>query len=131
MVIPAAGSWFRNTRLAVAFAILVSGALFAIVRVSLDPWFISYIFVFSACRAAMGLISGGLEAAMAFHVANNVLVGIVNALFAGDAASVVHRGAGSGPGSALIILMVMNVSVLATVWLVERAERRRAPRIAR
>lgn len=124
-VIPAAGSWFRNPGPAVAFGILVSGALFALVHVSLDPWFVGYMFVLSACTAFMGLISGGLEAAMAFHVSNNVLVGIVNALFAGNDASVVDRGAGSGPGAAIIILMVMNISVVAMVWLVERAKRSR------
>lgn len=124
-VIPAAGSWFRGTRLAIVFGILVSGALFALVHVSLDPWFVSYLFVFSACAAIMGLISGGLEAAMAFHVSNNVLAGIVNALFAGNDATVVDRAAGSGPGPAFIILMVMNVSVVALVWRVERTKRSR------
>ena len=124
-VIPAAGSWFRGTRLAVVFGILVSGALFALVHVSLDPWFVSYLFVFSACAAIMGLISGGLEAAIAFHVSNNVLAGIVNALFAGNDATVVDRAVGSGPGPAFIILMVMNVSVVALVWRVERTKRSR------
>lgn len=118
--IPAAGSWFRSTRLAVAFGILVSGALFAVVHVSLDPWFVAYMFVLSACTAIMGLISGGLEAAMAFHVSNNVLVGVVNALFAGGGSAVVDRGAGSGPGASLVILMVMNVLAVLMVWLVER-----------
>ena len=92
---------------------------------SLDPWLVSYLFVFSACTAIMGLISGGLEAAMAFHVSNNVLAGIVNALFAGNDATVVDRAAGSGPGPAFIILMVMNVSVVALVWRVERSKRSR------
>ncbi|MFD7026047.1 CPBP family intramembrane glutamic endopeptidase [Promicromonospora sukumoe] len=121
--VPAAGSWFRSTRLAVAFGILVSGALFAVVHVSLDPWLVSYLFVFSACTVIMGLVSGGLEAAMAFHVSNNVLVGIVNALFAGGGSSVVDRGVGSGPGASLVILMVMNVLAVLMVWLVERAKR--------
>lgn len=121
--VPAAGSWFRSTRLAVAFGILVSGALFALVHVSLDPWFVAYMFVLSACTALMGVISGGLEAAMAFHVSNNVLAGIVNALFAGGGSSVVDRGAGSGPGASLVILMVMNVLVVLLVWRVERARR--------
>lgn len=125
-VIPAAGSWFRGPRLAMAFGIIVSGAIFAVIHVSADPWFVSYLFVFTACTALMGLISGGLEAAIAFHVSNNVLIGIVNALFAGDAATVVDRGLGSGPGSAVVILMVMNVSVLAMVWLMERRRQGRA-----
>lgn len=125
-VIPAAGSWFRNIRLAFVFGVIVSGALFALVHVSIEPWFVSYMFVLTACTALMGLISGGLEAAIAFHVSNNVLIGILNALFAGDDATVIDRGVGSGSGPALIILMVMNVSVLAMVWLVERARRSRA-----
>jgi membrane protease YdiL (CAAX protease family) len=122
-VIPAAGSWFRSVRLAMVFGIIVSGALFAAVHVSLDPWLVSYLFVFSACTAIMGLISGGLEAAMAFHVSNNVVAGIVNALFADGGASVIDRGVGSGPGPSLIILMVMNVLVVVMVWLAERAKR--------
>jgi membrane protease YdiL (CAAX protease family) len=123
VVIPAAGSWFRSIRLAMVFGIIVSGALFAVVHVSLDPWLVSYLVVFSACTALMGVISGGLEAAMAFHVANNVVVGIVNALFAGGGPSVLDRAVGSGPGPSLIILMVMNVLVVLMVWFVERAKR--------
>jgi uncharacterized protein len=130
-VVPAAGSFFRSTRLAVAFGIVVSGALFALVHVSLDPWFVSYMFVISACTAIMGLISGGLEAAMAFHVSNNVLAGIVNALFAGGGSSVVDRGAGSGLGASVIVLMVMNVLVVVLVWRVERAKRSRPARTVR
>ncbi|TFD87005.1 CPBP family intramembrane metalloprotease [Cryobacterium lactosi] len=123
VVVPAAGSWFRGVRPAIVLGIILSGALFALVHVSIDPWFVSYLFVFSACTVLMGLISGGLEAAMALHVANNVLVGIINALFAGNDATVVDRAAGSGPGASLIILMVMNVAVLGTVWLIERKKR--------
>ncbi|MFI8528033.1 CPBP family intramembrane glutamic endopeptidase [Promicromonospora sukumoe] len=121
--VPAAGSWFRSTRLGVVFGILVSGVLFAAVHVTLDPWLVSYLIVFSACTVIMGLISGGLEAAMAFHVSNNVLVGLVNALFAGGGSSVVDRGVGSGPGAALIILMVMNVLAVLMVWFIERTGR--------
>ncbi|MGW2092204.1 CPBP family intramembrane glutamic endopeptidase [Promicromonospora sukumoe] len=128
VAVPAAASWFRSTRLGVVFGILVSAVLFAAVHVTLDPWLVSYLIVFSACTVIMGLISGGLEAAMAFHVSNNVLVGIVNALFAGGGSSVVDRGVGSGPGASLVILMVMNVLAVIMVWRVERARRSRAVR---
>ncbi|RUQ98158.1 CPBP family intramembrane glutamic endopeptidase [Labedella endophytica] len=124
-LIPAAGSWFRNTRVAVAFGILLSGVLFALIHVTLDPWLLAYLFVFSACTAAIGLISGGLEAAMAFHVANNVLVGIVNPLFTGGESTSLDRSVGAGPGPGLLILMVMNVAVVVMVWLVERRKRSR------
>ncbi|MFR9729423.1 CPBP family intramembrane glutamic endopeptidase [Saccharopolyspora sp. MS10] len=126
-VVPAAGSWLRGTRYSIAAGVVTSWIIFAAIHVTLDPWFIGYMFVFSACTASMGLITGGIEAAMAFHVSNNVLVGIVNALFAGDDVTVVDRAAGSGPGAALIILMVMNVAVTLTVWAIERRRRARVP----
>ncbi|WP_130178577.1 CPBP family intramembrane glutamic endopeptidase [Cryobacterium sp. SO1] len=129
-VVPAAGSWFRSVRPAILLGIVLSGALFALIHVSLDPWFVSYMFVFTACTVSMGLISGGLEAAMAFHVSNNIIVSIINAFFAGNDATVVDRGAGSGPGASLVILMVMNVVMVGTVWLIERKKRSaRGPKV--
>ncbi|WP_165968805.1 CPBP family intramembrane glutamic endopeptidase [Arthrobacter crusticola] len=122
-VVPAAGSWFRGVRSAIAFGMIVSGVLFALVHVSVQPWFVSYLLVFSACTVVMGLISGGLEAAIAFHVANNVLAGIANAVYSGNGADVLERGVDSGPGPAMIILMLMNVAVVIMVWLIERAKR--------
>ncbi|MCS5721477.1 CPBP family intramembrane metalloprotease [Herbiconiux sp. CPCC 203407] len=123
VVVPAAASWFRAVRPAIALGIVVSGALFAVVHVSLDPWLVSYLFVFSACTVIMGLLSGGLEAAIAFHVSNNVIAGIVNAVFADGGAATIDRAVGAGPGPSLIILMVMNVAVVIAVWLIERRRR--------
>lgn len=122
-VVPAAGSWFRGVRPAIAFGIIVSGVLFALVHVSVEPWFVTYLFVLSACTVIMGLISGGLEAAIAFHVSNNVVAGIANAVYSGNGADVLERGANSGPGPAMIVLMLMNVAVVIMVWLTERAKR--------
>jgi membrane protease YdiL (CAAX protease family) len=123
VVVPAAASWFRAVRPAVALGIVVSGALFAVVHVSLDPWLVSYLFVFSACTVIMGLLSGGLEAAIAFHVSNNVIAGIVNSVFAEGGATTIDRAVGAGPGPSLIILMFMNVAVVIAVWLIERRRR--------
>lgn len=127
VVAPAAGSWFRGVRPAIAVAIVISGATFALVHVSIEPWFVSYLFVFSASTIVMGLITGGLEAAMAFHVSNNVIAGIFNALAAGNEASVVDRGASSG-GPLYLILMGMNIAVVGSVWLIERRKRAHHPR---
>lgn len=123
VVVPAAGSWFRAVGPALVLAVLVSGATFAVVHVSIEPWFVSYLFVFSACTVLMGAISGGLEAAMAFHVSNNVIAGIFNAVMAGNDSAVVNRGEGTGSAGSFIILMVMNVAVLGAVWLIERRRR--------
>lgn len=124
VVAPAAGSWFRSVRPAIILAIVLSGATFAVVHVSIEPWFVTYLFVFSACTVLMGVISGGLEAAMAFHVSNNVIAGIFNAVIAGNDTAVVNRGSGTGSAESFIPLMVMNVAVVGAVWLIERRKRR-------
>ncbi|WP_439593000.1 CPBP family intramembrane glutamic endopeptidase [Microbacterium sp.] len=125
VLVPTAGSWFRDIRLAVVFGILLSGVLFAAVHVTLDPWLVSYLIVFSASMTVMGLLSGGLEAAMALHVANNLILGVVNALFAGGGSTTVDRGVGAGPGAGVLILMVMNLAAVTMVWFVERTKRLR------
>lgn len=90
-VAPAAGSWFHSPRAAIVLAMIVSGVIFAIVHGSLEPWFVAYLFILSACTVLMGVVSGGLEAAIAFHVSNNVLIGIMNAIFTGEGATAVDR----------------------------------------
>lgn len=131
VVMPAVGSWFKNTIAALLVAVLISGVLFTAIHVSASPWFIAYCMVISVATAAMGVITGGLEAAIAFHVTNNVFVQILNTLFAGDSSSVIDRGTSSPLGAELSILMLMNVAVVGFVWLTERSRKRpRSPRRA-
>lgn len=122
-VLPAVGSWFRAVRPAFLTGLVVSSLSFAVVHAATDPWLFGYLVFLSACTAVMGLITRGLEAAMAFHVANNVVTTIVNALLAGGGSQVVERTPGAGGGPALIIPAVVNLGVLAFVWHRERARR--------
>ena len=71
----------------------------------------------------MGLITRGLEAAIGFHVANNLVTTTVNVLLADGGALVVDRTEGAGGGPSLLVLAVVNLGVLAFVWLRERARR--------
>ncbi|MGK5441597.1 lysostaphin resistance A-like protein [Micromonospora sp. URMC 105] len=127
-VLPAAGSWFRAVRPAFVTGIVVSGLLFAAVHGANDPWLNGYYVFFSACTALMGLITRGLEAAIALHVANNVVTTTVNVLMAGGGAIVVDRSEGAGGGPALIVLAVVYLAVLAFVWFRERARRTNSER---
>ncbi|MET7339119.1 CPBP family intramembrane glutamic endopeptidase [Nonomuraea sp. NPDC005650] len=122
-VLPAAGSWFRAVRPAFIAGLVVSSLSFALMHGAGDPWLSSYYIFLSVCTALMGLITRGLEAAMGFHIANNVVVTTVNVLMAGGGVLVVDRSEGAGGGPVLIILAVVNVAVLAFVWLRERERR--------
>jgi len=123
-MLPAAASWFRAVRLAFIIGLVVSSLSFAVVHAASDRWLIGYYLFFSACTVLMGLITRGLEAAIAFHVANNVVVTTVNVLLAGGGSLVVDRTEGAGGGPALIIPAVVNLGVLGFVWLRERARRK-------
>jgi uncharacterized protein len=122
-VLPAAASWFRGVRPAFITGLVVSSLSFAVVHAASDRWLMGYYVFLSACTATMGLITRGLEAAMAFHAANNVVATTVNALLAGGGSLVVDRTEGAGGGAALIIPAMVNLGVIAFVWHRERARR--------
>jgi CAAX protease family protein len=129
-VLPAAGSWFRAVRPAFITGLVVSSLSFAVVHAATDRWLMGYYVFLSACTAIMALITRGLEAAIAFHIANNVVATTVNALLAGGGSLVVDRAEGAGGGRALLIPAVVNLGVLAFVWLRERAHRTNAEQTA-
>lgn len=126
-VLPAAASWFRAVRPAFITGLVVSSLSFAAVHAAGDRWLSGYYVFLSACTALMGLLTRGLEAAIAFHVANNVVATTVNVLLAGGGSLVVDRTAGAGGGPALIIPALVNLAVLGFVWLRERARTRSSP----
>lgn len=119
-VLPAAGSWFRSVKPAFISGLVVSSLMFAFLHAATDPGLFAYYIFFSVCTAVMGLITRGLEAAIAFHAANNLITTTLNALFAGGGAIAVERSAGSAGGLALLAPAAASVVALAMVWFRER-----------
>jgi membrane protease YdiL (CAAX protease family) len=122
-VLPAAGSWFRSVKPAFITGLAVSSLMFAFLHGSTDPILFAYYIVFSVCTAVMGLITRGLEAAIAFHTANNLVTTTINALFAGGGAVAVERSEGSAGGLTLLVPAAASLAALAMVWFRERARR--------
>ncbi|SDD45265.1 CPBP family intramembrane glutamic endopeptidase [Auraticoccus monumenti] len=121
-ILPAAGSWFRAVRPAFLAGLVVSGLAFALVHGRNDPWLFGYYVFLSACTAQMGRISRGLDAAVAFHVANNVVITSVNVLLAGGGVIAVDGSNGAGGGPALLVLAAVDLAVVAMVWHRERRQ---------
>lgn len=103
-----------------------SSVVFAIVHGAADPWLLGYYAFFGLCAAAMAVISRGLEASIAFHVANNALTAILNALLACGGAFVLDRSVGAG-GAHLLILVPINLAAVGVVWAYERRQRVEVP----
>lgn len=118
-MLPAAASWVRAVRPALAVGLVVSGLGFAALHGSTDPWLFGYFVLISVSTGLMAIISRGIEAPVAFHVANNVLFTTVNTLMAGGEAFAIDRSTGSGDAS-LLILAVVNLAMVVFVWLRER-----------
>jgi membrane protease YdiL (CAAX protease family) len=124
VALPAAASWVRAVRPALALGIIVSSLLFALSHLAGDPWLFGYYTFIGTCTALMAIISGGIEASVAFHIANNVLFTIVNTVMSDGEPFAINRSSGSGD-AAVLILALVNVAmlVLVLVWRRERKSR--------
>lgn len=101
---------------------MVSSLAFAVMHGSTDPWRFGYHAVFGFCAGLMAIISRGIEAPVAFHVADNVLATTVNTLMADGEAFPLDRSTDTGDASVLILVAV-NVGMVVFVWLRERRAR--------
>jgi membrane protease YdiL (CAAX protease family) len=124
VLLPAAGSWFRSAKPAFLTGLILSSATFALLHGSSDPLLFAYYLFFSVCTAVMGLLTRGLEAAIAFHTANNLLTTTLNAVLSGGGAVAVDRSEGSTGGFALLLPAAGSLAALVMVGIRERSRRR-------
>jgi membrane protease YdiL (CAAX protease family) len=118
-VLPAAASWVRAVRPALAVGLVVSSLAFAVVHGSSDPWLFGYYTFIGLATGLMAIISRGIEAPAAFHIANNVLFSTVNTLMSDGKGYTIDRSSDTGDAS-LLILAAVNIAMVALVWMRER-----------
>lgn len=121
-LMPAVASWIRAAKPALIVGMIASSVVFGLVHMSVDPWLLTYYTVFGACMAAMAVISRGLEAPIAFHVTNNVIMMVAGALFADGQGIVIDRSVGMG-GPFMLVAIAVDLTAVAIVWLYERRQR--------
>ena len=119
VLLPATASWVRGVRPALAVGLVVSSLAFAALHGSTDPWLAGYITLIALSTGLMAIISGGVEAPIAFHIVNNVLAGIGNNVMTGGGTSAVDRSTETG-GPPLLILGAVNITMVLVVWLHEK-----------
>jgi membrane protease YdiL (CAAX protease family) len=117
------GAWFRGPWIAIAVQALVFAALHGWGT----PWGFADLLVFGVAMGWLTVRTGGLEAAIALHVANNLMS-------AGFAAAVgmltIDETAADLPWAMAVIDMAMIGAYTAVVWwLTRRRERAAAPLI--
>lgn len=121
-VMPAVASWIRAAKPALVVGMIGSSLVFGMVHMSVDPWLLTYYTVFGLCMAAMAVISRGLEAPIAFHVTNNLIMMVAGVLFADGGGLVIDRSVGMG-GPFMLLFIAVDLVAVALVWVYERRHR--------
>lgn len=111
------GAWVRSRWLALGLAALVSAAGFAAAHGSPDPWIIADLIVFALAAVILTWRTGGLEAAVAIHVVNNLLaLGIVIVFGGMEDAFITGETTGS-PAATLSSIAATTIATAAVLWL--------------
>lgn len=109
------GAYVRNTYAALAIAIVISAVVFALGHTSLDPWILIDLGAFATAAVLLTWRTGGLEAAVALHIVNNVIVLCLSILTVGlGDAFITPETTGSPLGT--VMSLVAYVVVTAAIW---------------
>jgi len=114
------GAWFRSPVVALAVTTVLSTALFVAAHGSADPWIIIELGSLAVAGCWLAWRTGGLEAVIALHVVNNVLIMASGILFGGLEASFVTGESAGSPLSAGMNIVATTLVTAALLWLARR-----------
>ena len=111
------GAWVKNTYAALAIAVVLSSVVFALAHTSLDPWILIDLGSFAAAMVLLTWRTGGLEAAVALHIVNNVIVLILSILTTGLQDAFITTDTTSDPVTTVISFVSLSITTAAIWWL--------------
>ena len=114
------GSYFARPVLGLVVSIAVSSSLFALAHGSLHPWVLLDLATFATAACLVDWRSGGLEAGVALHVVNNVVIGVLTTTYGGYAESFVDTDTTGSPGDLAVTVVVQAVLVTLLWWQARR-----------
>lgn len=114
------GAYVKNTYAALAIAIVLSSVVFALAHTSLDPWILIDLGSFATAAVLLTWRTGGLEAAVALHVVNNVIVLILSILTTGLQDAFITPDTTSDPLTTVISFVALVVTSAVIWWLAGR-----------
>ncbi|MDO5502827.1 MAG: type II CAAX endopeptidase family protein [Actinomycetia bacterium] len=116
------GAYIKHTYVALALAVVISATLFALAHASLDPWILLDLGAFATAAVLLTWRTGGLEAAVALHIVNNVIVLILSVLTTGIGSAIITSETTSSPGTTLLSVAVLALTTAALWWLAGRRD---------
>jgi hypothetical protein len=112
--------WFVHPGVAWVVSTAVSAAVFALLHGNFHPWVLLDIAALGVGACSLNRQAGRLEAGIALHVANNVLLGVATTTIGGYEESFVSAGSSGSP----LVLLTSLVALALASLLVLRAARR-------
>ena len=119
----AVAGWVRRPQAGAVLAALVTGSLFSLAHVPPDLPSFLYYFLVGVAASAVVWLTGGLEAAIALHTVNNVVIFVLAGALGEDVMASAESTAGVSWFDAVLTLVAMG----AFVALVARSRRRLRP----
>lgn len=113
------GSWFGSARVALAATTILPSLVFMVAHGAGDLWLMAYYLIFGSALALTAWLTGGLEAPVAIHALNN-LVMFVGSIMLTDTAGAFDRSAGTGGPFMLVPMVLIPLFGLASVLLARR-----------
>jgi len=120
-VLVTVGSWFRNPIVGLVASCVVSGALFGAAHGSPDPWILLALVGMAVACVYLSWRTGGLEAAIAIHVVNNVFAISLGILTGTVNEGYIDETTTGSMDAALISLLVSFLAAALLLWQARRA----------
>nr|WP_232483164.1 CPBP family intramembrane glutamic endopeptidase [Brevibacterium yomogidense] len=113
------GSWIRSPRWSFIVGTAASAAVFSAAHFAADIWLIVYYLLFGVLLSILTQRTGGVEAAIAIHTANNLFLLLVSAV-TGQMDAGFDRSAGVGGPVMLVPVVILAVVLLVLSWVGKR-----------
>ncbi|MCA1780665.1 MAG: CPBP family intramembrane metalloprotease [Intrasporangiaceae bacterium] len=114
------GAWVKSTYVALTLAVVLSSVVFALAHTSLDPWILIDLGSFAAAAVLLTWRTGGLEAAVALHIVNNVIVLVLSILTTGLQDAFITPDTTSDPVTTVISFVALAITSSVIWWLAGR-----------
>ena len=114
------GSWFSGSRTGLVISTVITSVVFTLLHGAGDPWLNAFYFYFGVVACVLTWRTGGLEAAIALHVVNNLL-SLAWVPFTG-VDGLFDREAGAGSPLVLTHLAVVTIVAAGMWWMAAQAK---------
>lgn len=114
------GGLFGVRILAWAIPVVLSAVLFGLAHGSMDPWVLGSLMIFAASAGVLTWRSGGLEAAIALHTLNNMLVMHLTLIMGGFDDAFIGTDTSSTFPDTVAALIGHGIAVAVVWWWLKR-----------